>query len=110
MRNPLLLMTFFAALGASASHAQLVRTLPANGKVGELAGQQHPFPLVQISNKVVRLAPGGLIYDQENRTIVHGSLPESASVLFVVDANGDVSRLYLLRPEELARLERAAGR
>lgn len=110
MRKLLLLLAFFIAWGAGAGHAQLARALPANGKLGELVGQQHPFPVVQINNKLLRLAPGGRIYDQSNRTIVHGSLPEQASVLFVVDMYGDVSRIYLLRPEELAQLERAAVR
>ena len=86
------------------SHAQLPRTLPADGKLGELIGQQQPFPLLQINNQIVRLAPGGRIYDQHNRTIVHTSLPERATVLFVQDMNGDISRLYILRPEELQQL------
>lgn len=110
MRNLLLLLAFFAAWGLGLSHAQLARPLPANGKLGQLVGQQHPFPLVQINNKVARLAPGGLIYDQNNRTILHGVLPAQADVLFVEDMNGHVARIYLLRPEELAQLERAAGR
>jgi hypothetical protein len=81
------------------------RQLPANGKLGELVGQQHPLPLVQINDQVVRLAPGGRIYDQHNRTIPHSHLPQQAAVLFVQDMNGDVSRIYILRPEELAQLQ-----
>jgi hypothetical protein len=87
------------------SHAQMPRQLPANGKLGELVGQQHPLPLVQINDQVVRLAPGGRIYDQHNRTIPHSHLPQQAAVLFVQDMNGDVSRIYILRPEELAQLQ-----
>ena len=33
--------------------------------------------------------------------------PEQGAVLFVEDANGDVSRIYILRPEELEQLTRA---
>jgi hypothetical protein len=98
------------AIAATASHAQLQRQLPASGKLGELIGRQHPFPLVQISNQILRLAPGGLIYDQDNRTILHGVLPEQANVWFVLDIRGEVARIYLLRPEELAQLERAGTR
>ena len=91
----------------AASHAQMPRQLPADGKLGELVGQQQPFPLLQINNQVVRLAPGGRIYDLHNRTIPHPHLPERATVLFVQDMNGDISRVYILRPEELEQLQRA---
>ena len=83
------------------------RQLPTNGKLGELVGQNQPFPLLQINDKVVRLAPGGRIYDQNNRTILHTFLPERAYVLFVEDMNGDVSRIYVLRPDELEQIQRA---
>ncbi|HEX9673010.1 MAG TPA: hypothetical protein VGA12_06195 [Burkholderiales bacterium] len=89
------------------SHAQMTRQLPADGKLGDLVGQQQPFPLLQINEQVVRLAPGGRIYDQHNRTILHTLLPEQATVLFVQDMNGDISRVYILRPEELERLQPA---
>ena len=91
----------------AASHAQMPRQLPADGKLGELVGGQHPLPLVQINNQVVRLAPGGRIYDQHNRTIPHSHLPQYAVVLFVHDMNGDISRIYILRPEELEQLQGA---
>jgi hypothetical protein len=95
----------FAATG----YAQLQRPLPADGRLGELASQQQqPFPLLQINKKVVRLAPGGRIYDQQNRMIVHGSLPDAASVLFIEDLNGDIVRMYLLLPAELQQLKPAA--
>jgi hypothetical protein len=91
---------------AAASQAQLQRFLPADGQYGELNGQQlQPFPLVQIDKKVLRLAPGGRVYDQHNRTIVHGSLPDAASVLFVQDMNGDIARLYILLPSEIERVK-----
>jgi len=96
-----------AAVIATASHAQMPRQLPANSKLGELIGQQQPFPLLQINNKILRLAPGGRITDEQNRTIVHGSLPQQAFVLYVEDMNGDISRIYLLRPDELERIKRA---
>jgi hypothetical protein len=96
-----------AAAWVATSNAQLSRQLPANGKLGDLVGQQQPFPLLQINNQVVRLAPGGRIYDQHNRTILHTFLPERATVLFVQDMNGNISHVYILRPEELGQLQRA---
>lgn len=96
---------------AAASHAQLIqRALPLNGKLGELVGRQHPYPLLVINNQLMRLAPGGLIFDPENRTLVHGALPEHAYVLYLQDMNGDVARIYILRPDERERLERAQQR
>jgi hypothetical protein len=82
------------------------REFPANSKLAELVGGQQPYPLLQIGGKTMRLAPGGRIIDQHNRTILHGYLPEYAYVLFVEDMNGDVSRIYILRPEELEQIKR----
>lgn len=95
---------------AAPGHAQVQRLLPANGQLGELSGQQHPYPLVQINRETLRLAPGGLIYDQNNRTILHGYLPSDAQVLYVLDSRGEVSRIVILTPEELARLQQAGQR
>jgi hypothetical protein len=91
---------------AQASPAQLQRFLPSQGQLGELSGQQQqPYPLLQIDKKILRLAPGGRIYDQHNRIIVHGSLPDSASVLLIPDMHGDISRLYILLPAEVERVK-----
>ena len=76
---------------ATTSHAQLQRLLPANGKLGQAYGQQHQYPLVQINKDVLRLAPGGVIVDQNNRF-------------------SEISRIILLTPEEQARLEQAGKR
>ncbi len=92
---------------AATSHAQLPRQFPANAKLGEMIGQQHLFPLIQINNKVLRLAPGGRIIDENNRTLLHSYLPKQAHVMFVEDMNGDLSLVYILRPDELEQIQRA---
>jgi hypothetical protein len=93
---------------AAASQAQLQRFLPPEGQYGELNGQQQqPLPLVQIGTKVLRLAPGGRIYDQHNRTIVHSSLPDAAPVWFIPDMNGDIAGLWILLPGEIERVKPA---
>jgi len=94
---------------AAPALAQLPRQLPANGKLGHLAGQLQ-YPLVEIDRKTLRLAPGGVIVDQNNRFIVHGALPASAEVLYVLDSRGDISRIVLLTGPELARLQAAQKR
>jgi hypothetical protein len=92
------------------SFAQLQRLLPTNGKVGHLVAQQQQLPLIEIDRKTLRLAPGGVIVDQNNRFIVHGALPASADVLYVLDSRGDISRIVLLTPTELTRLQQAGKR
>ena len=103
MRRGFWILTL-ALLLAAASHAQTFRQLPANGKLGE-TGAQQPFPLVQIGDSILRLAPGGRIYDAHNRIILHGALPPEAAVLFAQDMNGDISRIYILRIDELEQIK-----
>ena len=86
-------------LAAGMAQAQL-RALPANAKRATVAQQQHPLPYVGLGSAVVKLAPGGVIYDQNNRSIVHGALPPGADVAYVLDMNGDVGRIYILTPLE----------
>lgn len=102
----LMLAVGFAAPGA----AQVQRLLPANGKLGVVVGQQHQYPTIQINSSLLRLAPGGVILDQENRFILHGYLPAQAPVLYVLDNQGSVTRIVILRPDELARLQQAGVR
>lgn len=82
--------------------AQVPRLLPANGKLGHV-GHPQQFPLVAIDRKVLRLAPGGVIVDQNNRFIVHSALPANSDVLYVLDGRGDVSRIILLTANELTQ-------
>ena len=109
MRKGIWILALTAAI-AAAGHAQTFRQLPANGKLGELAGQQQPFPLVQIDGNILRLAPGGRIYDPNNRIILHNALPASATVLFAQDMNGDVARIYILRADELEQIRQRQQR
>lgn len=110
MPKILLLFTFLLVTWTSPAAAQVQRLLPANGKLGQLVGQQHQYPLVQINREVLRVAPGGVIVDENNRFIVHGALPANADVLYVLDSRGQVSRIILLTPNELARIEQAGKR
>ena len=52
----------------------------------------------------MRLAPGALIYDQNNRTIVLSNLPQGADVVYAKDAAGNLTRIYILTDLEKARL------
>ena len=101
VRKLLLFSMVTCLLAAGTGYAQL-RTLPANAK-RTTAGQPQMLPYVVLGGKVVRLAPGGVIYDQSNRTIVHGALPADADVAFTTDMQGDVARIYILTPQEQAQ-------
>ena len=109
MRKILLLLTFSVLgatfLAAQTSYAQL-RQLPTNGKRG-VTGDTLPLPQVVIGRSTLTLAPGGLIYDTSNRTIVHGSLPVGSDVWYQVNSGGQIQRIYILRPEEQSRLNQA---
>ena len=105
MRYLLLLLIAASLMLAETGYAQL-RTLPANAKRTTTGMQPHPLPYVELGGKVVRLAPGGVIYDQNNRTIVHGALPAGADVAFTTDMHGDIARIYILTPQEQAQLDK----
>jgi hypothetical protein len=102
----LALILFTAAAGmAGESRAQFQRALPANGVLGVLrADPGLPLPLMNIDGKMYRLAPGGIIVDQNNRTLLHAQIPEQAVALIVFDSNGDVQRMFLLTADELQRV------
>ena len=102
MRNLLLLLALLLAPAA----AWADRPLPDDGVRATLSGQQ-PYPLVKLGGKVYRLAPGGVIRDEANRKIVHAELPLDAKILYLADANGEISRIWILTPEEQASLARA---
>lgn len=110
MRKILLLLKLFvlAAVFAMAQfgYAQGLRTLPANGKRG-ITGEPRPLPMVIINRAEAKLAPGGIIYDTNNRTILHQNLPADADVWFQLNTTGDIQRIYILTPDERARLDQA---
>ena len=94
-----------SVLLAGVAYAQF-RTLPDSVKRATVGEQQYALPFLSLGGKRVKLAPGGVIYDQNNRTIVHNALPAGADVAFTVDMNGDIARMYILTPYEQAQLDR----
>ena len=101
MLKLLQLLLVVSLLFATTGYAQL-RSIPANAKRATV-GQPQALPFVELSGKTVKLAPGGVIYDQDNRTIVHGALPPRADVAVTTDMNGDIARIYILTPQEQAQ-------
>ena len=89
-------------LAAGVAQAQL-RTVPANAKRATVGAQQYPLPYIDLGGTRLKLAPGGVIYNEHNRTIVHNALPPGAVVGYTLDMNGDVARIYILTPLERAQ-------
>ena len=87
---------------AGVAHAQ-VRTLPAEAKRATVGQQQYALPYIDFGDTKVKLAPGGIIFDENNRTIVHNALPPGANVVYTTDVNGDIGRIYILTPQEQAQ-------
>ena len=102
-RNLLLIAMTAILLAAGNAHAQL-RTLPANSIRATVDQQQYPLPYISLNGTVFKLAPGGLIYDRNNRTIVQGALPPGADVVYTTDMNGDVARIIILTHYERMQL------
>lgn len=62
---------------------------------------------MQLGKELLRLAPGGIIVDAQNRTIIHNQIPPGADALYQLNRNGEITRMVILTPEEQARLNRA---
>jgi hypothetical protein len=90
------------ALGATAVNAQ-VRSLPAEAKRGEIRHLQEM--VVAINGRPMQLAPGAQIRDTANRIVMPAAVPPGALVRFTLDAQGHLSRVWILTPEEAAQPE-----
>ena|SRR5437870_2055488 len=108
MPKLLVLLAFLTLLALEVAFAQGlgIRQLPTKGERGFL-GDPQPLPAVVIGGNILRLAPGGVIFDQQNRSIVHATLPPRADVFYTTNANGDIQRMYILTPDESALLDRS---
>ena len=104
MFKRLVFVTMLGLLFAGIVHAQF-RTLPPAVKRATVGDRPQVLPYVELGGKVLRLAPGGVIYDQNNRTLVHGALPPGANVAFTTDMHGDIARIFILTPQEQSQLD-----
>ena len=93
-------LSLIAVLVASTAAAQL-RTIPADAERGELRHVQEN--VVELDGKRETLAPGAQIRDQTNRIILPGAVSPGAIVKYRRNANGAVSQVWILTPDEAAR-------
>jgi hypothetical protein len=69
---------------------------------GSYLGTMSPGQLsnVTIDGKPMRLAPGARIITPSNTSITPDHLPANSRVRYKLDANGQVSQVWLLPPEK----------
>jgi hypothetical protein len=96
------IILFFIGFSISAP-AFAQRTLPPAAKLGKV--EAFAYPELRLSGKTYRMSPGAKIFDQSNRIVMPPHLSQDVRVLFQTDINGDLSKVWLLTPDELAREE-----
>jgi len=78
------------------------RTIPDAAKRGTI--QHVAEMIVSVDGREMRLAPGATIRNDRNLIVVPAALPRGgAEAEFLVDGNGQISRVWLLTAEEAAR-------
>jgi len=84
-------------LFAAGAHAQL-RNIPEQAKDGAISHLQDM--IVAIDGVAVRLAPGVLIRDPDNRLLLPTAIPAGAQIKYLLDAEGLVRQVWILTPDE----------
>ena len=87
---------------ALAGPAYAQRSFPPGVKPAEL--RDITYPNIRIDDKIYRFAPGARIYNTNNLMVVVNSAPKTGKVIFQLDTQGNVLKLWILTPEEAARL------
>jgi hypothetical protein len=96
----ILLATLLFALASGTPQAQL-RTIPAEAKRATMSHVQGMT--VEINGKRSALAAGAQIRDRKNMIILPGALHAGVLVKYMPDAQGRVSRIWILTPQEAAQ-------
>ena len=93
--------------GAILAYAQ-VRAIPAEAKRAFIRHVQEAR--VTANGKTMQLAPGATIRNAQNLLTVPVSIPrDGAWAEYTIDGNGQISRVWLLTPEELKQPSRGGG-
>lgn len=99
MRSKLLLLLICAFLTPAAAMAQ-VRQIPDAARRGSVVHIQGG--IVAIDGQQMRLSVSAQIRSRDNLLIVPMSLPPGAQVKYALDASGQIHRLWVLTPDEVA--------
>ncbi len=76
----------------------LSRPIPLEAESAVMVPPQAGF--VALDGEVFRLAPGAQIRDSENRIVQPLAVKTEATVRYLRDENGDISRIWILGPGE----------
>ena len=87
-------------LCASATVLAQLRSVPPEAKRGVMRHLQDM--VVQIDNSRARLSPGAQIRDIHNRLVLPTAIPPGSIVKYRADAQGLVSEVWILTPQEAA--------
>jgi hypothetical protein len=82
------------------ARAQVVRPFPDSARLGRL--EMRVFPEAVLNDEPVRLAAGARIHDADNRIVMPSTLSGAFDVLVERDPSGQVGRVWILTPAELA--------
>ena len=88
------------AIAAGAAQAQL-RTIPPAAKRATMSHIQGMT--VEIDGQRTELAAGAQIRDIDNRIVLPATLPAGVLVKYILDAHGQVWRIWILSPQEAAQ-------
>jgi hypothetical protein len=102
-RRPACLVLLPALLWAASGLAQTRPSpIPQDSKRGYIRHVQEMA--VTVDDKAMQLAAGAIIRDQRNLIIVPVAIPrEGAWAAYNLDREGQIFRVWLLTPDELAR-------
>ena len=100
---------FLLALLSAPATAQLrVPPLPEIALVGVIRHIEEMA--VMMDDKAMQLAAGAQIRDQQNLIIVPTAIPKrGAVVVYTLDSAGQIFRVWLLTPQEVAKLKPVSG-
>jgi len=85
---------------AGLAHAQL-RSMPADAKRGHIRHLQEM--VVLIDGRQAQLARGAQVRDAHNRILVPAAIPPGSLVKYTVNAQGQVSAVWILTAYEAGR-------
>jgi hypothetical protein len=77
------------------------RAIPVEARRGKIAPHNTSFLVVE--NQLVRLLPGARIYNDQNRTITPGKVPQDVVARIRYNDMGEIREVWILTPEEIAR-------
>ena len=95
------LLSWFVAGSAAAQ----VRQIPADARRAEVRHVQDMQ--VEVDGKPMKLSPGAQIRNPSNLIILPVALPAGSKVKYKLDAAGEISRIWILSPEEAAKQDPA---